>query len=147
MLPQIIYAYLKVDSRLGKNRWKCSAHEGFTGSDVCCWRDAEFCPFLSPEPLSNARAHLRSPLWHRQCSRFDGCTARVWFSPRSPLSSVKPSWLSLRRRSKPWLMSLIFCFRSVCFLCSSGSLVSPSSGEITFLCVSVDGNRKKHRGY
>lgn len=61
MLPQIIYAYLKVDSRLGKNKWKCSAHEGFTGSDVCCWRDAEFCPFLSPEPLSNARAHLRSP--------------------------------------------------------------------------------------
>lgn len=55
----------------------------------------------------------------------------------SPLSSLKPSWLILRRRSKPWFRSLIFCFSSVCFCCNTGSVASPSRGEITFLCVSA----------
>ena len=56
----------------------------------------------------------------------------------SPLSSLKPSWLILRRRSKPLFSSLIFCFSSVCFWCTACSFTSPSRGEITFLCISGD---------
>lgn len=128
------------------------------------WWDAEFCLFLrtsfkyifldSQCGIWNHWLISAHQIWYDQHGRFtntgnaaDESTVYMWvFFFRSPLSSVKPSWLSLRSRSKPWLRSLIFCFRSVCFLCSSGSLVSPSSGEITFLCISVGGNRKKKVG-
>lgn len=57
-------------------------------------------------------------------------------SRKAPLSLLKPSCVILRRRSKPWFRSLIFCLRSLCFSWRLDDFSSPSSGEITFLWIS-----------
>lgn len=97
---------------------------------------------MNPNPSDWAEEIKAKWKWGADRERLN---AHVCVFSRSPLSSVKPSWLILRRRSKPWLRALIFCFRSVCFCCSMCSLASPSRGEITFLCISVDVNRRRER--